>query len=404
MRNNFARPVTLMKPDRLVFPPAWVGHIPFAFWVVEAVRPRLFVELGTHTGNSFGAFTQAASRLSLDARFVAVDHWRGDEHAGKYAEDTYEDVKSYFSGNYPEIAELLRMDFDAATSEFEDGSIDLLHIDGFHTYEAVKHDFDRWLPKMSRRGVVLLHDTNVRERDFGVFRLMDELSERYPAFEFVHSHGLGVVQVGLEASDSVKFLMTGEVDDDGIPARDYFSTLGNALVGRAFAKILSGDDSDQLERGFGLASLRKQEFEAENAQLLKVEAQLRGELGRLTNEYGLALDELRKVSVEKDRLVEELERFRASRDALAADIPALEGMLKLAGEHLVNGSGNADEQSLFFDQEFYLASNPDVSESGMDPLGHYLLAGRSEGRLPIAAAAGDLNRATSLKNQDNSEL
>lgn len=215
-------------PDHVV-PSAWIEHTPFAAWLIGAARPGTVVELGTYLGASFLAFCQAARRLDQPVRCFAVDTWQGDDHTGPYGQEIFEAVSAKATASYPDIATLLRMRFDEALGRFEDGSVDVLHIDGFHTYEAVAADFHSWLPKMSPRGIVLFHDTEVRERDFGVWRLWEELSARYPSFSFLHGHGLGVLGVGGDIPAEVAELLAAR-DGTADRLRALFAQRGAAVA------------------------------------------------------------------------------------------------------------------------------------------------------------------------------
>lgn len=196
---------------------AWQGHVSFAHWLVQAARPRVIVELGTYMGVSFAAFCQSVQRGNIPAHCYAVDTWQGDAHAGLYEDDVFIDLNAFMTEtNYASFGTLLRSLFDDALPRFEDGSIDLLHIDGLHTYEAAQHDFLTWLPKMSGRGIILFHDIAARIADFGVWKLWAELIRGYPHFTFHHSSGLGVLAVGQSIPPAVAALCALE----GTPGAD----------------------------------------------------------------------------------------------------------------------------------------------------------------------------------------
>ncbi|QPC86814.1 hypothetical protein GA830_08745 [Mesorhizobium sp. NBSH29] len=207
---------------------AWVEHIPFAFFAVATLAPRRFVELGTHYGDSYCAFCQAAVVLGAEAPFSAIDTWEGDEHAGLYDSAVLAQLRTVHDARYGEFSSLVQSRFDDAAKNFEPASIDLLHIDGLHTYEAVKADFEAWLPLMSERGVILFHDTDVRRDDFGVWKLWEELVARYPSFTFHHGHGLGVLGVGSEIPNSFGQLLECS-DTEAEAVRQLFANLGRAV-------------------------------------------------------------------------------------------------------------------------------------------------------------------------------
>jgi Methyltransferase domain len=172
---------------------AWVGHRKFAYDLVRFMKPNVIVELGAHWGTSFFSFCQAVKDGALPTTCYAVDTWQGDGHAGFYDDTVFNVVSHVVEKSYPNKTTLIRSTFDEALSHFESQSIDLLHIDGFHTLESVTHDYETWLEKMADNSIILFHDIVVRERGFGVYLLWEQLKRAYPSIEFAHSYGLGVL-------------------------------------------------------------------------------------------------------------------------------------------------------------------------------------------------------------------
>ena len=229
MLNPLFHPVCFSTPD-LLKPSAWLSHIPFAMYLVDILRPELIVELGTHTGVSYCAFCQAVKELRLGTRCYAIDSWEGDPQAGFYGPEVLSDLRTYHDPLYDSFSTLIKSKFDDGLDHFNEGEIDLLHIDGYHSYDSVKHDFESWLPKMSDRGVVLLHDINVRRDDFGVRKLWEEIKSNYPSFEFYHGHGLGLLAVGSKIPKTIMELI-GSNENAVLKYRLIFSELGKHIEG-----------------------------------------------------------------------------------------------------------------------------------------------------------------------------
>jgi hypothetical protein len=200
------------KFDDYYYP--WAGHIYFCYDFIKNMKPGRIVELGTFKGTSFYSMLQAVKDDRLNSEVFAIDSWEGDEHAGFYGKDIYDGVtqivREYYSN---QNARLIKKYFDDALDEFEESTIDLLHIDGLHTYEAVKGDFEHWLPKLANEGTIFFHDIKVA--DFGVWKVWNELKNKYPDFyflDFSHSYGLGVMTRSKKLKSIFSSLSSEEVD------------------------------------------------------------------------------------------------------------------------------------------------------------------------------------------------
>ena len=390
------------RPRRTGQPSGWWGHVPFAFWITALCEPRILVELGTHHGVSYAAFCEAVLCAGLPTRCYAIDHWKGDAHAGRFGDEVYEELSAFNTAAYGTFSVLIRADFDDALCHFEDGSIDLLHIDGLHTYEAVRHDYEAWRPKLSSRAVLLFHDTNVRRDDFGVHRLFAELAAEFPHFEFLHGHGLGLIAHGAQVPAAVARLCGAGVSDLGLRLRERFATLGEVWEGQAREQESARSFKQQLATLHGHLEQAASERDAAGQRLDEAQRLL----ARMADERDLAAENCAALE----------SRLEA---ALAAAHPAgpddgsdarmiLESLLRRHGQAqtavpwaqrwrrvvrrirraLGDPTARLDplvdvvRHSLLFDPDWYLATYPDVAAAGADPARHYAGFGALEGRDP----------------------
>jgi len=180
---------------------ASTGHRGFAEWLVQKLNPQVIVDLGTDWG--FSAFSFAIPRIG---KVYTVDNFTGDSFVGdKYGEEKYNYVvnkrKKLLLEDHVEI---IKGDFTEVSKTWNK-QIDILHIDGDHTYEAVKNDFETWSQFVSENGVILFHDTCVEEYNenskYGVKKFFEEID--LPKVNFTHTFGLGVVS---KNKDLIEFI------------------------------------------------------------------------------------------------------------------------------------------------------------------------------------------------------
>lgn len=77
----------------------------------------------------------------------------------------------------PEIKDTIHFQGDSAeiAGMWQGGKIDVLFIDGDHSYEGCKADIDAWYPYMRKGGVMLFHDAD--ETSPGVVQAVEEFAK-----------------------------------------------------------------------------------------------------------------------------------------------------------------------------------------------------------------------------------
>jgi predicted O-methyltransferase YrrM len=136
----------------------WTTPEELKFLSQIAEKASNIVEIGCWKGRSTKCLLEASQGV-----VHAIDHFKGtsaaeDPWSGFLAEE--QDIYKEFMenvGNDPNV-KVYKMGSAEAVEYFEDGSLDMVFIDGDHTYDAVKKDIELYMPKIKKGGILCGHD------------------------------------------------------------------------------------------------------------------------------------------------------------------------------------------------------------------------------------------------------
>jgi len=299
----------------------WEGHRDFAYDLLQFVRPERLVELGSQYGCSLFSFCQAVRDFKLDTEINAVDMWSGDIGAEITGEEVYALVQKTAATYYPEVnLHLFQMCFDDARPNFADNSIDILHIDGGHTFEDVEHDFTTWLPKLKENGIVLFHDV-YSPIDQGSCDHWEKTKKEYDCyFDFTHSCGLGIL------------FPKGRYWYDRLEAAGFFKYYKDLYFYRSKYKYTQ-ERFDELK---GLYEERYRAIEQQSKMIDERDARIAAD-ERLVAEKDAAIESQTKLIEERDATIASQtkmfsERIAADEKLVAEKDAAIESQTKMIDE------------------------------------------------------------------------
>ncbi len=168
--------------------------------IVESLAPKVVVEIGVGKGGTAWCWSKFPSVEKL----ILID-LPGGPWGGGPTKDSVEYIAANTSAKVHFIAgnSLNSETMAAVKATLQDNPIDFLMIDGDHSYEGVRADFDLYEDLVKADGLIAFHDIceHPAETKCDVKRFWDFIKTRYPAdrvAEFISEPknwgGIGVIK------------------------------------------------------------------------------------------------------------------------------------------------------------------------------------------------------------------
>jgi hypothetical protein len=142
--------------------------------ILSGVNNGIFVEIGTYCGD----FADRVLSISKTSRIYCIDPYASysdysdtiNDHIG---DEVYNEAYNRLKSKYGDRVQFIRQ-FSADAIGMIPNNIDLLHIDGNHSYKFVRRDLEQYFPKVKANGFILGsgaydEDDSVRDANGNVF-------------------------------------------------------------------------------------------------------------------------------------------------------------------------------------------------------------------------------------------
>src|SRR5262249_29656244 len=149
----------------------------------------------------------------LTTQCFAIDTSQYDEVGLQRGAEVLGELRTFHDPLYQGFSRLIQNTSAEASTNFQSGEIDLLHLNGCHSQDEAKTALDIWLPKLSQSGVLVFHNINGLGENFSVKRFWEQLARQYPHFSFLHQHGLGVLACGPDYPEALNLLFRASETD-----------------------------------------------------------------------------------------------------------------------------------------------------------------------------------------------
>jgi predicted O-methyltransferase YrrM len=143
--------------------------------LVKEMQPSYVCEIGTDKGGTFYLWCQTATD---DALLISLDL----PSRGNYCPERLQLYSLFRKCKSQQIKFLpcnshLQQSLDSVQLKLNGNKLDFLFIDGDHTYEGVKKDYEMYSPLVRKGGIIAFHDIRTVREDCGVMQFWRELCE-----------------------------------------------------------------------------------------------------------------------------------------------------------------------------------------------------------------------------------